>query len=77
MRSNLPFVDPPWLGASLTPVEKHSPAIRAVLKLSDELVDELLAADHIVIGTPVYNYNMPAVLKAYVDHIVRRGCRWA
>ena len=41
--------------------------------LSNELVDEILAADHIVIGTPVYNYNVPAVLKAYIDHIVRKG----
>ena len=32
-----------------------------------------MAADHIAIGTPVYNYNVPAVLKAYIDHIVRKG----
>lgn len=44
-----------------------------VLRLSNELVEELLAADHIAIGTPVYNYNVPAVLKAYIDHIVRKG----
>ena len=73
MRTKLPFVDLPWLGASLTPIEKHSPEMKEVLQLSDELVAELLAADHIVIGTPVYNYNVPAVLKAYVDHIVRKG----
>ncbi len=43
------------------------------LQLSDELVTELLAADHLAIATPVYNYNVPAVLKAWVDHIVRKG----
>ena len=73
MQTRLPFVDLPWLGASLTPIEKHSPEMKQVLQLSDELVAELLAADHIVIGTPVYNFNVPAVLKAYVDHIVRKG----
>jgi FMN-dependent NADH-azoreductase len=43
------------------------------LRFSDELVEEILQADHIAIGTPVYNYNVPAVLKAWIDHIVRKG----
>ena len=47
--------------------------MRDALQLSDDLVTELLAADHIVIATPVYNYNVPASLKAWVDHIVRKG----
>jgi FMN-dependent NADH-azoreductase len=46
--------------------------MKEVLILSNELVDELLAADHIAI-TPVYNFNIPANLKSYVDHIVRKG----
>jgi len=36
-------------------------------------VAELLAADHLVIGTPVYNYNVPSALKGWIDHIVRKG----
>ena len=32
-----------------------------------------VAADEIAIGTPVHNYNVPAVLKAWIDHIVRKG----
>ena len=70
---NLPYVNLPWLGAGLTPAEKHTPEMKDVLVLSDELVDELLSADHIAISTPVYNYNVPANLKSYVDHIVRKG----
>jgi len=73
MKSDLPFVTMPWLGAYFTPSELHTPEMKDVLRLSDELVRELLAADHIAIGTPVYNYNVPAVLKAYIDHIVRKG----
>ena len=73
MESNLPFVTMPWLGAYFTPIDQHSPKMREILRLSDELVDEILDADYIVIGTPVYNYNVPAVLKAYIDHIVRKG----
>lgn len=72
-KMDLPYVNLPWLGASLKPAEKHTPEMQEVLTLSNELVDELLAADHIAISTPVYNYNIPANLKSYVDHIVRKG----
>jgi FMN-dependent NADH-azoreductase len=71
--TELPFVTARWLQAYFTPTEQHSPDMRNELGLSDVLVAELLAADHIVIATPVYNYNVPAVLKAWIDHIVRKG----
>ncbi|PMS16907.1 FMN-dependent NADH-azoreductase [Trinickia dabaoshanensis] len=73
MKSNLSFVTMPWLAAYFTPPERQTPDMKAALSVSDELVEELLAADHIAIGTPVYNYNVPAVLKAYIDNIVRKG----
>jgi FMN-dependent NADH-azoreductase len=73
MKTELPFVNLPWLGAYFTPAEHLTTEMKDLLRLSDELVAELLAADDIVIGTPVYNYNVPAVLKAYIDHIVRKG----
>ncbi len=73
MRTELPFVNAPWLQAYFTPPERHSAEMKEVLRLSDELVVELLAADHLVIATPVYNYNVPAALKAWIDHVVRKG----
>jgi FMN-dependent NADH-azoreductase len=73
METNLPFVNAPWLQAYFTPPEQHSTEMKEVLRLSNELVAELLATDHLVIATPVYNYNVPAALKAWVDHIVRKG----
>lgn len=73
MQTDLQFVNAPWLQAYFTPPEQHSAEMRDVLRLSDELVAELLAADHLVIATPVYNYNVPAALKAWIDHIVRKG----
>lgn len=73
VETNLAFVTAPWLQAYFTPPERQSSAMKDALKLSDELVAELLAADEIVIATPVYNYNVPALLKAWVDHIVRKG----
>jgi FMN-dependent NADH-azoreductase len=71
--TNLSFVTAPWLQAYFTAPEHQSAAMKEELRLSDELVAELLAAYHIVIATPVYNYNVPAALKAWVDHIVRKG----
>lgn len=69
----LKFTDAPWLAAYFTPPPQQSAAMQEALALSDQLVAELLAADVIVIGTPVYNYNVPAVLKSWFDHIVRKG----
>lgn len=45
--------------------------MKEVLKESDQLIDELIAADIVVIGTPLYNFGMPAALKAWIDQIVR------
>ena len=71
--TRLPHVDAAWLTAYFTPTERQSPAMKETLRLSDTLVAELLAADHLAIATPVYNYNVPAALKAWIDHIVRKG----
>lgn len=73
VESDLPFITADWLQAYFMPPPQLTPELKARLSLSDTLVSELLAADHIVIATPVYNYNIPAALKAWVDHIVRKG----
>ncbi len=69
----LKFTDAPWLAAYFTAPDQQSAEMKNALKLSDELVAELLIADVVHIGTPVYNYNVPSVLKAWFDHIVRKG----
>ncbi|MFQ6548084.1 FMN-dependent NADH-azoreductase [Aestuariibius sp. 2305UL40-4] len=71
--TDLTFVTAPWLQAYFTPPDQHTPEMKQALALSDELVAELMNADEIAIGTPVYNYNVPALLKAWIDHIVRKG----
>ncbi len=73
VKTALPFVDAPWIGGAFTPPETHSPESAAAIKVSNDLVSELKAADRIVIGTPMYNFAIPAVLKAYIDHVVRVG----
>lgn len=73
METDLQFIGAPWLQAYFTPSEQQSSEMKKELRLSDELVTELLACDHLVIATPVYNYNVPAALKAWIDSIVRKG----
>ena len=73
IKTHLPFVDLPWIGGAFTPPDQHSPESAAAIKVSNHLVAELQSADHIVIGTPMYNFSIPAVLKAYIDHVVRKG----
>lgn len=67
----LPQVDEPWIIAKSTPAEQLTAAQRTVLDLSDRLIAELTAADIIVIGAPIYNFSVPAGLKAWIDLITR------
>lgn len=62
-----------WIASAFTPEERLEPWMREALAESDQLVDELVAADILVIGTPLYNFGMPAALKAWVDQVVRAG----
>jgi FMN-dependent NADH-azoreductase len=73
VKTHLPFVDLPWIGGAFTPPDEHSPESAAAIEVSNHLVAELQSADHIVIGAPMYNFSIPAVLKAYIDHVVRVG----
>ena len=67
----IPFVTEPFIYAMYTPEEARTPEQKELLKLSDELVDELFAADVYVFGVPMYNFGVPAVLKAYIDYVAR------
>lgn len=67
------FVTEDWVAAAFTPPNARTPAMHERLAESDALVDELIAADLIIIGVPMYNFGMPATLKAYIDNIVRVG----
>jgi FMN-dependent NADH-azoreductase len=67
----IPFVTEPFIGAMYTPEEARTPEQKDLLKLSDELIDELFAADVFVFGVPMYNFGVPAVFKAYIDYIAR------
>ena len=62
-----------WIHAAFTPEAQREPWMHEALRQSDELVDELMRADVIVAGVPMYNFGPPAQFKAYIDNIVRVG----
>lgn len=69
----LPFVDEDWISANFTPFDERTAAHKAKLALSDSLVDELKNTDTLVISSPIYNFGIPATLKAWIDMICRVG----
>lgn len=71
LSAGMPFVDEGWIEANFTPEESRTAKHREALALSDSLVAELREADVLVIGVPMYNFNIPASLKAWVDMIAR------
>ncbi|MCE7997541.1 MAG: ACP phosphodiesterase [Rhodobiaceae bacterium] len=62
-----------WIDAAFTPIDRRTNEQRAQLETSDRLIDELDRSDVILMATPMYNYGLPASLKAWVDQIVRVG----
>jgi len=73
----VPHVDEAWIAGVFTPPQARTPELNEAIKISDELVDEFLAADRYVFGVPMYNFNIPSTLKAYIDQIVRVGLTFA
>lgn len=71
--TGLPFIDADWIGANYTPAARRSEAQRQTLSQSDELVQEVADADILVIAAPVYNFSVPASLKAWIDLVARAG----
>ena len=67
------FIDNDWIGANLTPADARSDEQRQRLALSDQLIAELQWADHILLTTPMYNFGVPATLKAWIDLVCRAG----
>jgi FMN-dependent NADH-azoreductase len=72
-KTPLTFVNLDWIAGAFSPPEYHTESHKKALALSDELVSEVIEADEIILGTPMYNFSIPAALKAWIDHIVRAG----
>ena len=77
LAAGMPLVDADWIAANETPDDQRTPEQRRILAFSDELVAELRDSDVWVIGTPVYNFSLPPVLKAWIDQICRARVTFA
>ena len=73
LTSALPQLSESWINANFTPADDRDAEQRDLLALSDQLVDEAIAADTLVIGVPIYNFAVPASLKAWIDLMARVG----
>ncbi|MEE2525768.1 NAD(P)H-dependent oxidoreductase [Hyphobacterium sp. HN65] len=71
LTDGVPFVDEAWIDANFTDPAQRTDEQNAVLSPSDAFVSELKDADTLVIATPIYNFGVPAALKAWVDMIAR------
>jgi len=72
-RDPVPHLTAERFQAFITRPERRTAEQQAGVAYSDALIDELKRADVIVLGLPMYNFDVPSTLKAYFDHIARAG----
>lgn len=71
LATGLPFVDEQWIQANFTDPDQRLDTQKERLAFSDSLVNEVQQADVLVIASPIYNFSIPAVLKAWIDMVAR------
>lgn len=69
----IPHLDGERVGAFFTPAEERTAEQQQVDDFSLTLIEELKAADHVVLGLPMYNFGIPSQLKSWIDHVARAG----
>ncbi|SHG79517.1 FMN-dependent NADH-azoreductase [Flavobacterium johnsoniae] len=72
-KTPLPYLTNSHISAVYASEETHTPEQKEALKYSNEAIKTLLESDVIVIGVPLYNFGIPAVLKGWIDQIARAG----
>ncbi|MBW8523230.1 NAD(P)H-dependent oxidoreductase [Chryseobacterium chendengshani] len=73
LAADLPLPTEAFVDGSLYSLQNPNPTMQAAVQLSNEMVSELLTADIVVLGMPIYNWTVPSTFKAYVDHVSRLG----
>jgi FMN-dependent NADH-azoreductase len=72
--SRIPYMDNDWIGGVYAPPDvERTPEMQEALAFLAELIAELQAAELLFICTPMYNFTIPAVLKSWIDYVVRPG----
>jgi FMN-dependent NADH-azoreductase len=73
VNKHFPHLEEAHLTSFFTPAENRTPENIEAVKHSDEAIQDIMDADIIVIGAPMYNFTIHSALKAWLDHIVRAG----
>jgi hypothetical protein len=71
--TSMPHLSLDALGALMTPPEQRTAEQAKSVAFADRLIEELEAADTIVLAVPMYNFSIPSTLKAWIDHVARAG----
>ncbi len=69
----IPHLDAATFAAFGNPEGEHSDHAAAGLARSNQLIEELRAADTVIFAVPMYNFGIPSALKAWIDHVARAG----
>jgi FMN-dependent NADH-azoreductase len=72
-KNPIPHLSEQMMGAYFTPADQRTEEQARTVTLSDDLVTELMAADIVVVGAPMYNFSISSTLKAWIDHVARVG----
>ncbi len=70
-REAIPHVSELWIAAAAKPAALRTEDEVNELRISDQFIAELKAADVIVLGVPMFNWSIPSTLKAYLDQVIR------
>lgn len=73
VKTPFPHLEEVHLNSFFTPKESHTPELTEAVKHSDDAIAEIMDADVLVIGVPMYNFSIHSTLKAWIDHIARAG----
>ena len=73
VEQHFPHLEESHLTSFFTPPEAQNDEQKRAIRYSDEAIGEIVESDIIVIGAPMYNFNIHSALKAWIDHIVRSG----
>ena len=73
VKKPFPHLEEVHINSFFTPKENHTPELTEAIKHSDEAIAEIMDAEVIVIGAPLYNFGIHSTLKAWIDHIARAG----
>lgn len=73
VEKHFPHLEESHIASFFTPAQQHSEKDKEAIRHSDEAIREIMEAEILVIGAPMYNFTIHSTLKAWIDHIVRKG----